>query len=203
MVSEQDGRRLTDGEFVGLANQLLVGGNETTTSLITNAVVRLAEVPERWERLRREPELVDVAVEESLRFDPPVLGLFRTTTCPVSLHGVELPEVAKVMLLYAAANRDPAAFDDPNTFSLDRDPEELAPAPVVRLRHPPLHRRGAGPARGPRRARPAHGPPAEPADHGAARAHHPVHALGQEDAAQRPGMWGSQRTGRPSVAGSA
>ena len=125
VVSEQDGRRLTDGEFVGLANQLLVGGNETTTSLITNAVVRLAEVPERWERLRREPELVDVAVEESLRFDPPVLGLFRTTTCPVSVHGVELPEVAKVMLLYAAANRDPAAFDDPNTFSLDRDPEEL------------------------------------------------------------------------------
>src|SRR4029079_12763988 len=74
---------------------------------------------------RAQPELVDVAVEESLRFDPPVLGLFRTTTRPATLHGVELPEVAKVMLLYAAANRDPAAFEDPNTFSLDRDAEEL------------------------------------------------------------------------------
>jgi cytochrome P450 len=125
VVAELDGRRLTDGEFVGLAVQLLVGGNETTTSLITNAVVRLAERPERWSRLRSDPGLVEVAVEESLRVDPPVLGLFRTTTRPVELHGVELPQQAKVMLLYAAANRDPAVFDDPDEFSLDRDLDEL------------------------------------------------------------------------------
>ena len=125
IVAEQDGRRLTDAEMVGLANQLLVGGNETTTSLITNALVRLTEVPERWQRLRNDPRLVDVAIEESLRFDPPVLGLFRTTTCPVTLHGVEMPTEAKVMLLYAAANRDPTVFDDPNSFSLDRDVDEL------------------------------------------------------------------------------
>ena len=53
------------------------------------------------------------------------LGLFRTTTCPVMLHGVELPTEAKVMLLYAAANRDPTVFDDPNSFSLDRDVDAL------------------------------------------------------------------------------
>jgi cytochrome P450 len=125
VVAEIDGRRLTDAEFVALAVQLLVGGNETTTSLITNAIVRLTEVPARWARLRAEPQLVEVAVEESLRFDPPVLGLFRTTTRPMELHGVELPAEAKVMLLYAAANRDPSVFDEPDEFSLDRDLDEL------------------------------------------------------------------------------
>jgi cytochrome P450 len=123
--AEDEGRRLTEDEMVKLMVQLLVGGNETTTSLITNAVVRLTEVPELWERLRHDPSLVDLAVEESLRCDPPVLGLFRTTTRPVTLHGVDLPADAKVMLLYAAANRDPAAFDDPDTFSLDRDLDQV------------------------------------------------------------------------------
>ena len=125
VVAEIDDRRLTDAEFVALAVQLLVGGNETTTSLITNAVVRLTERPERWARLRDDPALVEVAVEESLRYDPPVLGLFRTTARPTVLHDVELPEQAKVMLLYAAANRDPAVFDDPEDFSLDRDLDDL------------------------------------------------------------------------------
>ena len=125
VVAQIDDRRLTDAELVALAVQLLVGGNETTTSLITNAVVRLTERAERWERLRGDPSLAEVAVEESLRFDPPVLGLFRTTTRPMVLHDVELPEQAKVMLLYAAANRDPAVFDDPDEFSLDRDLDEL------------------------------------------------------------------------------
>ncbi len=125
VLAEHDGERMTDNDLVALAVQLLVGGNETTTSLITNALVRLTERPELWARLRAEPHLVDVAVEESLRFDPPVLGLFRTTTCPVTVQDVEIPEGAKVMLLYAAANRDPEAFADPNTFSLDRDLETL------------------------------------------------------------------------------
>jgi cytochrome P450 len=125
VTAQLDGRRLTDDELLGLLVQLLVGGNETTTSLITNALVRLTETPEMWARLGADPSLVDVAVEESLRFDPPVLGLFRTTTCPVAVRDVTIPDGAKVMLLYAAANRDPDAWDDPNTFSLDRDAEAL------------------------------------------------------------------------------
>jgi cytochrome P450 len=125
VTAEHDGQRVSEADLVALLAQLLVGGNETTTSLITNALVRLTEDPTRWERLRAEPHLVEVALEESLRFDPPVLGLFRTTTCPVRLHGEEIPERAKVMLLYAAANRDPRVFDEPDTFSLDRDLDEL------------------------------------------------------------------------------
>jgi cytochrome P450 len=123
--AEEDGHRLNAEDIVNVVRQLLVGGNETTTSLITNALVRLTERPERYERVRQDPTLIDVAIEESLRFDSPVLGLFRTTTCPVALHGKEIPEGAKVMLHFGAANRDPRAFAEPDTFDLDRDVQQL------------------------------------------------------------------------------
>jgi cytochrome P450 len=118
-------RPVEDRELLGVLNQLLVGGNETTTSLITNAVVRLLEDRSRWEALRADPSLADLVVEESLRFDPPVLGLFRTTTREVELHGTNIPEEAKVMMLYASANRDEKIFPDPDQFRLDRDLAEL------------------------------------------------------------------------------
>lgn len=118
-------REITDAEILGMLGQLLVGGNETTTSLITNCVWRLLEDRSRWEAVVADPSLVEVAVEESLRFDPPVLGLWRKAVCPVTWHGVTIPEGARVQMLYAAANRDPAVFDDPNSFRLDRDLAEL------------------------------------------------------------------------------
>jgi cytochrome P450 len=118
--AEDDGARMTTDEIVGVVVQLLVGGNETTTSLITNALVRLVERPELLAAVRADLDLVDPLIEESLRFDAPVLGLFRNTTCPVMLHDVEIPADAKVMVLYAAANRDDAAFEAPDEFRLDR-----------------------------------------------------------------------------------
>lgn len=124
VTAEDEGSRLPDEGVLNVLVQLLVGGNETTTSLVTNAVLRLTEGG-LWDRLRARPELVEVAVEESLRYDSPVLGLFRTTTRPVELHGIRIPEGAKVMLLYAAANRDPRAFPDAHAFRLDRDLTEL------------------------------------------------------------------------------
>jgi cytochrome P450 len=124
VVAEEDGIHLDDEGILNVLVQLLVGGNETTTSLITNAVLRLTE-NDLWGRLRADQGLVDVAVEESLRYDSPVIGLFRTTTRPVTLRDVTIPSEAKVMLLYAAANRDPEAWPDPEQFSLDRDVGEL------------------------------------------------------------------------------
>jgi cytochrome P450 len=123
VAARDDARSLGDGEVLGVVTQLLVGGNETTTSLITNAMWRLLAEPALWRRLVAEPALIDRALEESLRLDPPVLGLYRTTTRDVEVRGVVIPAGSKVMLHYGAANRDPEAFDDPDRFSFDRPPK--------------------------------------------------------------------------------
>ncbi|MCU0274424.1 MAG: cytochrome P450 [Acidimicrobiales bacterium] len=128
VVAEQDGRRLTDREMHLMLVLLLLGGLETSTALLGNIVWRLLEDRSRWEAVQADPDLIDVAVEESLRHDPPVLGLFRTPTRDVELHGVTIPEKAKVMLCFASANRDVAegaGITDPETFRLDRPLDEV------------------------------------------------------------------------------
>jgi cytochrome P450 len=117
-----EGERMPLTELVNMVNQLLIAGHETTTSLITNCVWRLLEDrPARWCRLLAEPDLVVNAVEESLRFDPPVLGLCRTSDLDTELGGVEIPAGSKLMVLYASANRDPHRFPDrPDDFVVDR-----------------------------------------------------------------------------------
>ena len=125
LLAEVDGRRLDDSERLIMLNQLLVGGNETTTSLITNLFWRLLDQPELYRQIRDDPSLDAIAVEESLRLDAPVLGLYRTNTADLERHGVSLPERSKVMATYGAANRDPEIFDDADSFRLDRDPDVL------------------------------------------------------------------------------
>jgi cytochrome P450 len=115
------GEYIPDGDALSMLNQLLVGGNETTTSLITNMMWRLLEVPSRWQEIVDDASLIGAAVEESLRFDPPVLGLYRNTTRDVELHGQVIPEGSKVFINYAAANRDAGIFENPDEFNLHRE----------------------------------------------------------------------------------
>lgn len=125
VVSVFEGRRLLDEEIYFTCMGLFIGGNETTTSLILNCVRRLQENHTLWQRLQKEPELIPLAIEESLRFDPPTLGMFRTSLCPALLHDKELPERTKLMFALVAANRDPAVFERPDEFSLDRTMTEV------------------------------------------------------------------------------
>ncbi len=121
LTVERDGRRLSGQQVLGFCQFLLVAGSATTTLLIGNVVHRLLEHPEQLAMVRADRSLVPAAVEESLRFDAPVHGLFRTPRCPVELHGATVPEDAKVLVLFGSANRDPAAWPDPDRFDITRD----------------------------------------------------------------------------------
>jgi len=120
---DDDGTFMPETDTLSVLNQLLVGGNETTTSLITNLMWRLLEVPERWQQILDDGSLISSAIEESLRFDPPVLGLYRNTTREVTLHDVTIPANSKVLINYAAANRDASMYPDPDHFDVTRNPQ--------------------------------------------------------------------------------
>ena len=122
LEAEIDGETLTQGELLGFSFLLLVAGNETTTNLISNAAILLDRYPEQRQKLLDDPSLIGAAVEEFLRFDPPVQGLARTTTREVSIHGETIPENSKVLLLFASANRDERRIADPDRFDVTRAP---------------------------------------------------------------------------------
>ncbi|MBD2868898.1 cytochrome P450 [Paenibacillus arenilitoris] len=120
--AEIDGQKLTDQEVLSFCILLLVAGNETTTNLITNAVRYMTEHPEMQEMLRRQPDLMPAAVEEVLRYYPPIQAIGRVTTSDVELGGQLIKAGSQVVNWVASANRDGAKFEDPNTFVPDRKP---------------------------------------------------------------------------------
>jgi cytochrome P450 len=121
--AEVEGQRLSEDELLGFCLLLLVAGHETTTNLLSNGVVLLAEHAESRQRLAEEPELVALAVEELLRYDSPIQGIGRTLTRPVELHGQRMEPGQSVLLLFGSANRDERAFPDAEAFDIGRRPE--------------------------------------------------------------------------------
>lgn len=117
---------LSNKEVRHLGYQLLVAGHETTTSLLGMMLYRLLTHPDLMTLLREDPNLIPAAVEEALRYDSPVHGLFRTNPDETMVHGEALAPRTKLQVCYAAANRDPAHFADPDEFRLDRDHREAA-----------------------------------------------------------------------------
>jgi hypothetical protein len=111
---------VTEQEVLAFCAFLLVAGIETTTHLLTNLIDVLLRAPELADRLRREPALVPVAVEEAIRYDTSVQALWRGTTRAVELAGQRLPAGARVLVLFGSANRDEREFPDPDRFRLDR-----------------------------------------------------------------------------------
>ncbi len=125
LTVQRDGRPLTHKQVLGFCQFLLVAGSATTTLLIGNVVHRLMQLPDQMALVRADRSLAAAAVEESLRLDAPVHGLFRTNTCPVTLHGVDIAEGTKTLMLFGSANRDPAAWADPDRFDVTRDLKDL------------------------------------------------------------------------------
>lgn len=125
LTVERGGAGLSERQVLGFCQFLLVAGSATTTLLIGNVVHRLMELPDQMALVRADRSLVPNAVEESLRFDSPVHGLYRTNTCPVTLHGVDIPVDSKTMMLFGSANRDPEAWSDPDRFDVTRDLKDL------------------------------------------------------------------------------
>lgn len=121
--TQLDGRSLTDDELVMFLNQLLIAGNETTRNSISGGLLAFAEHPEQWERLRTDPSLIPTAVEEVLRWTTPVISFMRTATCDVRLGGSDISAGDPVLMLYQAANRDPAEFGSTaGEFDVGRSP---------------------------------------------------------------------------------
>ena len=115
-----DGVGLTDDEVLGFCALLLVAGYETTTNLLGNSAVVLAQHPRTRRRLASDRTLLGPAVEELLRYDSPAQGLSRTLTRDVVLHDTTMRQGDRVLLLFGSANRDDRAFPDPDVFDVDR-----------------------------------------------------------------------------------
>ena len=111
-----DDEPLTDDEILAMLNQFLVAGNETTTKLIAFAVHMLLQEPARIDELRADPGRIAGFVEEVLRLQPPVQGLYRTATADTTLGRMPIKAGDHVMLVYAAGNRDGDRFAEPESI---------------------------------------------------------------------------------------
>ena len=122
LEAEVDGRRLDDLEFTLFFIFLIVAGNETTRTASSHGLLSLLDHPESLDRLVRDPGLMPSAVEEILRWEPPIHHFRRTATVDLELGGQPIAKGDKVLMWYAGANRDPDVFPDPHRFLIDRSP---------------------------------------------------------------------------------
>lgn len=118
--STYEGRPLENKEVLSIVEQILVAGNETTTNGIANGILQLASDQALQDELRAEPQKIPQFVEEILRFESPVQGLFRYVTEDSELGGVAIPKGSTVMIRYAAGNRDEAKFEHACEFDMER-----------------------------------------------------------------------------------
>jgi cytochrome P450 len=116
-----DKRELDVPEMLSIIQQLLVAGNETTTKLLTETMRLLAENPDEWTRLKQDPSRAPQIVEEALRLSTPTQGMFRISTKDHELGGVHIPEGARMVIVFASANRDESLYPEPDDFDPDRD----------------------------------------------------------------------------------
>jgi cytochrome P450 family 142 subfamily A polypeptide 1 len=113
---------LTHDELLMFLIVLVVAGNETTRNALSGGLLAFSRFPDQHRKLLDHPELMELAVDEIVRFVSPVMSFMRTVTRDHTLKGVPLREGDRVFMLYQSANRDEDVFDDPDAFRIDRDP---------------------------------------------------------------------------------
>jgi cytochrome P450 len=120
----EEGRPLNMAEMLSILQQILVAGNETTTNLIASGMMLLTRDHALMERLAREPDRIPNFVEEALRLESPVQGLFRMAVQDTEIGGTPIPAGSRILLSYASANRDEREFDHPELIDLERENPE-------------------------------------------------------------------------------
>ena len=122
--AEEDRHTLSAPEVIALTILILIAGNETTTNLIGNTALALLEHPAELAKVRADRSLVPQLIEEVLRYDGPVQGLFRVAVREVELAGTIIPAGAGVFYLNGSANRDERKYPDPDRFDVLRNPHD-------------------------------------------------------------------------------
>ncbi|MDX1871386.1 cytochrome P450 [Mycolicibacterium sp. 120266] len=121
IAAEEGGDQLNADEIVATCNLLLIAGHETTVNLIGNAVQAMLREPEHWRALADDAERANAIIEETLRYDPPVQLVMRIAGADMSIGDVPVPQGDTMLLLLAAAHRDPNTFGRPDVFDPDRE----------------------------------------------------------------------------------
>jgi cytochrome P450 len=119
---EESGDQLSEQEIVATCSLLLIAGHETTVNLIANAILALVRHPAQWAALSADAARAPAVVEETLRYDPPVHMLSRNAATDMTIGDAAIPKGDTMLLLLAAAQRDPSEFDRPDVFDPDRAP---------------------------------------------------------------------------------
>lgn len=119
-ITIEDGRLLTMAEAVSMIEQMLVAGNETTTSAIAGGMLLLVQLSDQMQTLLDQPAMINNAVEEILRLESPSAGLWRVVTRDTEIRGVNIPQGSMLMLRYAAGNRDEEVFSDADSMDVCR-----------------------------------------------------------------------------------
>lgn len=122
--AEVDGESLTDAELKMFFFLLVIAGNDTVRSALPGGVLALVEHPQAYARLRADPSLLPGAIEEMLRWHPPVLTFRRTAARDLTLAGRQIAAGDKVVVYHVSAHRDERHFTDPDRFDITRDPNE-------------------------------------------------------------------------------
>lgn len=118
---EESGDQLTEEEIVATCNLLLIAGHETTVNLIANAILAMLRRPRQWTALAVDPQRVSAVVEETLRYDPPVQLMGRIAADDMTIGDAAVPKGDMMVLLLAAAHRDPAVCERSDEFDPDRE----------------------------------------------------------------------------------